>query len=85
MQAIIVPSSETPRISNAHSKLSFPPLEQVTRSVLTTDETAFYLNRRPQTLRLWACYENGPLHPIRINGRLGWSVGDVKRLLAGGQ
>jgi hypothetical protein len=56
------------------------PLEQVTRPNLTTAEAAYYLNRRPQTLRGWACLENGPLRPIRIGGLLAWSTATVKEL-----
>lgn len=48
---------------------------------LDTASAAAYLNRRPQTLRIWACYENGPIRPIRINGRLAWRTDDVRRLL----
>jgi len=51
---------------------------------LTTRDAAIALNRSQQTLRKWACYESGPLRPIRINGRLGWRVGDVISLLNGG-
>ena len=58
----------------------FPPLELVTRPNLTTAETAYYLNRRPQTLRGWACLENGPLRPIRIGGLLAWNTATVKAL-----
>ncbi len=67
----------------AHSLQSFPPLEQVTRPSLTTEEAAHYLNRRPQTLRAWACLENGALRPIRISGRLAWRVADIRALLNG--
>ena len=59
----------------------FPPLESVTKPNLTTAELSYYLNRRPQTLRGWACNENGPLRPIRINGRLAWSVSELCRVL----
>lgn len=52
--------------------------------VLTTDEAAAALNRKPQTLRKWAHLENGPLRPIRINGRLAWRVSDLHALLEGG-
>ncbi len=62
----------------------FPPLEQVTNPTTTTDAAAYYLDRKPQTLRSWACLENGPLRPIRINGRLAWSVAGIKALLSGG-
>ena len=69
----------------SHSQQIFPPLEQVTRTILTTEEAAHYLNRRPQTLRAWACLENGALRPMRINGRLAWSVAAIRALLSGEQ
>ena len=50
------------------------------RATINTDEAAFHLGRKPQTLRKWACLENGPLRPVRINGRLAWAVADIKRL-----
>jgi hypothetical protein len=56
------------------------PLDQVTRPNLKTDEAAYYLNRRPQTLRVWACLENGPIRPKRIGGLLAWSTAEVKAL-----
>lgn len=58
------------------------PLERITRPMLTTEEAAFYLNRRPQTLRVWACTEEGPIRPVRVNRRLGWRLVDVRRCLA---
>ena len=59
----------------------FTPLELEARPTVTTAAAAHYLNRRPQTLRCWATYENGPLAPIRINGRLAWKTADILRLL----
>lgn len=61
----------------------FPPLETVTRPTVPTNAAAYYLNRRPQTLRAWACLENGPLRPVRINGRLAWPVSLIRILLNG--
>ena len=61
--------------------LSFTPLALETRPAVDTAAAAHYLNRRPQTLRGWACLENGPLRPIRINGRLAWPVAAIKQLL----
>lgn len=63
-----------------HFTGQFMPLEQVTRPNLKTEEAAFYLNRRPQTLRAWACLENGSLRPRRIGGLLAWATADVKAL-----
>lgn len=54
-------------------------------AVLPTDEAAALINRRPQTLRKWACLENGPIRPVRINGRLAWRVEDLRTLLEGGE
>jgi len=59
----------------------FPPLELVNRPTVNTATTAHFLNRKPQTLRGWACMENGPLRPIRINGRLAWNVAELRRVL----
>lgn len=58
------------------------PLEQVTKPNLTTAEAAHYLNRRPQTLRGWACLENFPvgLRCKRIRGLLAWPTAEVKAL-----
>jgi hypothetical protein len=61
----------------------FPSLEQVTRPTVPTDQAAYYLNRQPQTLRAWACLENGALRPVRISGRLAWRVSDIAALLNG--
>ena len=59
----------------------FPPLELVNRPTVPTEQAAYYLNRRPQTLRAWACLENGPLRPHRIMGRLAWSVAEIRAVL----
>lgn len=59
----------------------FPPLELVTSPTVTTAAAAYYLNRRPQTLRGWACHQDGPLLPRCINGRLGWPVVELRRIL----
>ena len=60
--------------------VQYQPLEHVTRPNLTTAETAHYLNRRPQTLRAWACLENGPIRPRRIGGLLAWPTIEIKAL-----
>lgn len=52
--------------------------------VLNTKAAAASINRKPQTLRKWACLENGPIRPVRINGRLAWRVSDLQVLLNGG-
>jgi hypothetical protein len=65
---------------------NFPELAAVAkgRDTLPTDDAATAINRAPQTLRKWACLENGPIRPIRINGRLAWAVSDLRDLLSGG-
>jgi hypothetical protein len=63
--------------------IQLTPLDEEPRDGLPTQEAAAHLNRRPQTLRIWACYENGPIKPRRINGRLFWRVVDLQDLLQG--
>lgn len=60
---------------------TFTPLALEQRPAVDTAAAAHYLSRRPQTLRGWACLENGPLRPTRINGRLAWNVAEIRRLL----
>ena len=65
----------------AARSIQLTPLALETRTVLPTPEAAFHLNRAPQTMRLWACREDGPIRPIRINGRLAWPVAELRRVL----
>jgi hypothetical protein len=61
----------------------FPPLETVSKPVLTTKEIAYYLNQSTQTWRAHACHETYPegLRPIRIGNRLNWPTDGVKKLI----
>lgn len=75
---------QLPGTSAAHNPQSFPPLEQITKPNLTTEEAAFYCDRAEQTMRMWACKQPaGMPRPFRINGRLAWKVSDIKSLLNG--
>ena len=58
----------------------FPTLESVTRPTVDTAAAAYYLNRRPQTLRCWAMKQH-PIRPLNINGRLAWPVSELRRVL----
>ena len=66
-------------------QIKFTPLAEVSNPTVPTDAAAYYLNRKSQTLRQWACLENGAIRPIRINGRLAWKTAEIRNLLAGGQ
>lgn len=59
----------------------FTPLEQENRPTVDTAAAAYYLNRRPQTLRGWACLEVGPIRPVRVHGRLAWPVAGIREVL----
>lgn len=59
----------------------YPALVKETRTHVPTACAAYWLNRAPQTLRSWACFENGPIRPIRVQGRLAWPVDGILRLL----
>ena len=75
-------TKESSKMQNTTNK-NFTPLALETRSAVNTETAAFHLTRKPQTLRAWACLENGPIRPVRINGRLAWLVSDLNRLLSG--
>lgn len=59
----------------------FVPLHLETRTHVDTATAAYHLMRRPQTLRGHACHEDGPIRPLRINGRLAWDVASIRRVL----
>mgnify|MGYP001580626969 CR=1 FL=1 len=69
------------RSSPEWGQSTYPPLELVTKPTLTTAEYAYYTNIKPQTARIHACTEAGPLRPRRLNGRLHWSTLETKKLL----
>lgn len=65
----------------ATNPIQLVPLDKEPRANLTTAEAAAHLNRAQQTLRLWAMREDGPLRPLRINGRLAWPTAELRRVL----
>ena len=60
---------------------AYVSLASETRTAVDTATAAYHLNRKPQTLRGWACLENGPLRPMRVHGRLAWGVAELRRVL----
>lgn len=73
------PACENSAVNGVDSR--FPSINAEKRSHVDTACAAHWLNRKPQTLRQWACLENGPLRPIRINRRLAWSVAEIRQLM----
>lgn len=65
---------------HAAGQTLYRTLETETRAGVETECAAFHLNRRAQTLRVWASRQNGPLQPLRINGRLMWPTSELRRL-----
>ena len=65
----------------APSGPAFPSLIDDKRVAVDTACAAWHLNRREQTLRGWACHDDGPIRPARINGRLAWKTADLRALL----
>ena len=63
--------------------LRVTPLHEETRPTVETAAAAHYLHLAQQTLRIYACKENGPIRPIRIPGssKLHWKTADIKQLL----
>jgi hypothetical protein len=67
-------------VREANARQQFQPLEFVTRPTVETAAAAYYLNRRPQTLRIWAMKQH-PIRPLNIHGRLAWPVAELRRML----
>lgn len=65
----------------ANLNIKLVPLHRETRAALPTAEAAAHLSRAQQTMRCWAMRGQGPIQPLRINGRLAWPVVELKRLL----
>jgi hypothetical protein len=60
---------------------SYPPLEQVIAPNVPTGQAAFYLQRRPQTLRIWAMGRmDAPIKPLNIGGRLAWPTARLREI-----
>jgi hypothetical protein len=74
-------SADTHIPTTAQRTLTFVPLNLEQRTHVDTASAAHHLGRRPQTMRAWASTERGPIRPVRINGRLSWSVAEIRRLL----
>jgi hypothetical protein len=72
---------DSKKSSISHYDSNFVPLDHEKRTHVDTACAAYHLGRRPQTMRVWASGETGPLRPKRINGRLSWAVADIRRLL----
>jgi hypothetical protein len=70
---------------NSTNSAELTALENEVREVLPTAEASRHLMREAQTLRGWACRENGPIRPVRINGRLGWPTAEIRRLVGAGK
>jgi len=84
MEAAAKKSFALPAPVATHSLQTFTPLAHETRTHVETACAAFHLMRKPQTMRAYACLENGPIRPVRINGRLAWPVAAIRALLEGG-
>ena len=61
----------------------FTPLELETRPTVDTAAYAYYMHIAPQTARIHACKESGPIRPLRIPGsaKLHWPTLEIKRVL----
>ena len=71
----------SPDVRTAAAGPAFVSLDRETRAAVDTATAAYHLSRQPQTLRAWACLENGPLRPVRVHGRLAWPVAELRRVL----
>lgn len=71
--------------SGNHVQTQLQRLIQSGRTVTNTAEMVQLLEIKPQTAYKWACYENGPIQPVRIGKSLRWRVSDIAALIQGGK
>ena len=76
-----ITTHQNAEVSQSSAAPAFIALDRETRAAVDTATAAYHLNRQPQTLRAWACLENGPLRPVRVHGRLAWPVAELRRVL----
>lgn len=74
-------TSKLGKTRTARAVPALTPLDRETRAAVDTSTAAHHLNRAPQTLRIWACSQTGPVRPVRVHGRLAWPVADLRRVL----
>jgi hypothetical protein len=66
-------------------KSKLRPLEKEKRKYISTDAAAYYLNNDAEILFNWAKLKKGPIRRIRAQGRLLWSVDDIREFLKNGK
>jgi len=81
MQSLTADSRSIEAARQAIKAAQYPPIESINRPNVPTEQAAYYLDRKCQTLRGWACREDGPLRPLRVHGRLAWPVSELRRVL----
>jgi hypothetical protein len=72
------------QVSSTKPTTIYPSIDTEIRQTVDTACAAYWMNRKPQTLRAWACLENGPIRPVRVNGRLAWSVKEIRSMMSTG-
>lgn len=66
-----------------NSPQQFTPLELETRPTVDTATASHWLLLAPQTMRVHAMKQTGPIRPIRIPGssKLHWPTAEIRRVL----
>ena len=61
--------------------MKFPPIQDVTSTVVKTAQCAEYLQLTRSTLCSFAKKADAPIRPLRIGKQYFWQVADIKALL----
>ena len=56
---------------------------ELATKLATTRQAAPALHVQPQTMRIWASKQRGPISPVRIGRRLFWRWADIEALTNG--
>ena len=61
--------------------MNYPPISKVTAPTVGADQAAFYLNRKPETLRKYAKMETPPIKPVKYGRQYLFRVADIKAIV----
>lgn len=61
--------------------MNYPPISTITAPTVSTDQAAYYLNRKPETLRKYAKMDKPPIRPLRLGRQYLFRTADIKAII----
>lgn len=61
--------------------MGYPPISKVTAPTVGAEQAAYYLDRKPETLRKYAKLETPPIKPLKYGKQYLFRTADIKALI----